>query len=257
MINNNQTKFHLILLLNVFTFIYALASSFNLYFLIFGLILARFIGLIGIDLGMHRYFTHKSFQSKRWFENVMLLIGILNHQGSSIMFAGVHRMHHAHSDTEKDPHNGSWLKILFYIRHKNFLVPMHMIADLARNPLHRLIHKQYFKIHFALLLLTLLDVVVYGYTIGAIVTINWLSAATVNILSHGDHGKRNFDTKDKSTNTWIIQVWSWNEGLHNNHHYLPSAYDYAMKKGEIDLPAIVLRLLEKINIVTLNLNNKV
>lgn len=248
---DTKFKFYFFLASYVALFMYATIVNFSWLVLLGGFVLARLVGVVGVDLGLHRFWTHRAFKSSVWFEYVMMLFAIINLYGSSIMFAGVHRMHHSFSDTDKDPHHGPWYKVLFYVRRKDWVVPLSVISDLARIGLHRWTHKHYFKIHAVLLLLCLIDPIFAGHTLAAVVTFNWLGAGAVNILSHSSFGNRNFDTDDKSTNTWLIQFWSWNEGLHNNHHYKANAYDFAMKPGEIDIPASFLRLLARFNIVTL------
>lgn len=249
--NDTKVKFYACLFFYVILFLYAVVSSFNLIFLILSFLLARMVGMIGVDLGLHRLWTHRAFTSTKWFEYVMMWCAVVNLYGSSIMFAGVHRMHHSYSDSDKDPHYGPWYKILFYVRRKDWVVPTSIISDLARQEMHRWFHKHYFKIHAILIACCFINPMIAGYTLGAIITFNWLGAGAVNILSHSSLGHRNFDTKDKSTNTWFIQFWSWNEGLHNNHHYKPNAYNFAMFPGEIDVPAYFLKLLNKFKIVVL------
>lgn len=249
---DTKLKFYFFLCSYITLFVYATIVSFSWTALLAGLVLARLIGIIGVDLGLHRYWTHKSFKSSKWFEYVMMFFAVLNLYGSTIMFAGVHRMHHSYSDTDKDPHSGPWYKVLFYVRRTDWVVPISVINDLARSRMHRWIHKHYFKLHAVLFLLCIIDPIVGGQTIAAIVTINWLGAGAVNILSHSSLGRRNFNTNDKSTNTWLIQFWSWNEGLHNNHHYRANSYDFAMKPGEVDIPASFIRFLAKLKIVELS-----
>lgn len=248
---DTKFKFYFFLAAYILLFAYATVIDFSWLTLLGGFVLARLVGVIGVDLGLHRFWTHKAFQSSTWFEYVMMAFAVINLYGSSIMFAGVHRMHHSFSDTDKDPHHGPWYKVLFYVRRKDWVVPLSVISDLARSNLHRWVHKHYFKIHALLLLLCMIDPIFAGHTLAAIVAFNWLGAGAVNVLSHSKFGSRNFETNDQSTNTWLIQFWSWNEGLHNNHHYRANAYDFAMKPGEVDLPAAFIRLLAKFKIVTL------
>ncbi len=62
------------------------------------------VGGIGISLGFHRYFSHRSFETYKWFENTMLFLGSMTGGGTPLSWVGIHRLHHKHSDTKDDPH---------------------------------------------------------------------------------------------------------------------------------------------------------
>ena len=66
---------------------------------------------IGICLGYHRYLTHRGFDLPKWLAYLVTFFGTLACQNGPIKWVGQHRMHHAGSDTEDDPHNadkGFW-----------------------------------------------------------------------------------------------------------------------------------------------------
>jgi fatty-acid desaturase len=64
----------------------------------------------GLGACLHRYFAHRAFKTSRVFQFIMcLLVGMTF--GDPIWFAGKHRIHHKHSDTERDVHSpkqGFW-----------------------------------------------------------------------------------------------------------------------------------------------------
>jgi stearoyl-CoA desaturase (delta-9 desaturase) len=91
------------------------------------------------------------------------------------------------------------------------------------------------------------------YLISGSITINWLSAGIINIASHR-YGTQSWLTRDESRNSMIMQLWSWGEGLHNNHHYRPGSYSYRMNSGEFDACEWILKFCEKINLVKLPKN---
>ena len=66
----------------------------------------------------------------------MLYCGLLCGVRSPLTWAGVHRMHHAYSDTPKDPHSpkhiGKWRVFLSMYRIKT--IPRKFIKDLLKNP---------------------------------------------------------------------------------------------------------------------------
>src|SRR4051794_34402618 len=68
------------------------------------LILYVFTGL-GVTVGFHRLFTHRSFKTTRLMRALLAIAGSMAVQGSLIEWAATHRKHHAHSDEPGDPHS--------------------------------------------------------------------------------------------------------------------------------------------------------
>ena len=62
----------------------------------------------------------------------------------------------------------------------------------------------------------------------------------INILGHG-YGYRNFDTPDNSTNSKWVSYITFGDNYQNNHHAIPWSYDFAVKKGEFDLSAWIIK----------------
>lgn len=80
--------------------------------IILGFIWSTIISHWGASILLHRYYCHKQFQVPKWFEAIglfMLMIAVIR---TPIGWIASHRMHHAYSDTEKDPHSpiflGKW-----------------------------------------------------------------------------------------------------------------------------------------------------
>ena len=62
-------------------------------------------GIVGVNVSLHRYYSHKSFKTTSWKERILLWSSIPTSLGSPAMWCSVHRMHHSYSDTDRDPHN--------------------------------------------------------------------------------------------------------------------------------------------------------
>jgi stearoyl-CoA desaturase (delta-9 desaturase) len=60
------------------------------------------------------------------------------------------------------------------------------------------------------------------------------------VLGHG-YGYRNFNTPDNSTNSRWLSLFTFGDNLQNNHHALPWSYTSAVKKGEFDLSAWIIK----------------
>src|SRR4051812_40135671 len=76
-------------------------------FVSFGLcVLMYLLSGFGITIGNHRYFTHRSFEVVHpWFEYVLGILGLLAIEGLLSQWIADHRLHHAFSDAEGDPHS--------------------------------------------------------------------------------------------------------------------------------------------------------
>jgi stearoyl-CoA desaturase (delta-9 desaturase) len=59
---------------------------------------------LGITVGFHRLFVHRSFKTFMWMKFIWVVLGSMAAQGSLMQWVGRHRRHHQHSDTPEDPH---------------------------------------------------------------------------------------------------------------------------------------------------------
>ena len=60
---------------------------------------------LGITVGFHRLFTHKSFETSAPFRAVWAILGSMAMQGPLTQWVTDHRKHHALSDRPGDPHS--------------------------------------------------------------------------------------------------------------------------------------------------------
>ena len=103
---------------------------------LYGYMIYWAVAAIGITYGYHRYFSHNDYKTNSLTEVVLLYLGLLCGGRSALTWAGVHRIHHAHADTEKDPHspkNHPWYVILFSLW-KVKQIPRKYMIDLIKNP---------------------------------------------------------------------------------------------------------------------------
>ena len=59
---------------------------------------------MGVEVGAHRLWSHRSFKASLPMRVVLLTLYAIAGQQSVIWWARIHRAHHKHSDTIKDPH---------------------------------------------------------------------------------------------------------------------------------------------------------
>lgn len=200
-------------------------------------------GIIGANIGLHRYFSHKSFQTHKFVENILAILGTLTTLGSIIHWTAVHRFHHMKADTIEDPHSPIYIGLYkaYTFQWKEPKVSKKIIRDLLSNKTVLFVHKNYFKIIFVyLLILLLIDplFILFMYSIPATLCLNGVAAVTV--ICH-IHGYKTYDTKDYARNSWIASILSLGEGWHNNHHAKPYLWKQGMKWWEFDPSAIIIK----------------
>lgn len=239
MILSTEYKIKLFLIFNHIVFVVGLfyASPYWLLLTVVGWIL---INRIGGEIALHRYFSHKSFKTTKVKEIILFVLSIFNCVGSPMMWVGIHRKHHAKSDTNDDPHgNQSILKIW-----STFWKPYHIetkyLIDLMKDSTHRFFHKNYFKIliiTYIVLGLVAWQIPVFLISGSSLITLH--SAGLVNTFCHR-YGYRNFNTNDNSTNNTLVNIITLGSGLHNNHHADPMNYSNKVKNLEYDLPGWII-----------------
>ena len=180
--------------------------------LLYGYLAYWVVAAIGITYGYHRYFSHNSYKTNALGEIILLYFGLLCGGRSALTWAGVHRIHHAHADTDKDPHspkNYPWYVILFSLW-KVKQIPRKYIIDLIRNPRVLFFHK-YGKFIFAAH--WIITPLIFG-----------VNAVIINlmlfVLSYVGFGILNFyghDAKGPANNLLINLVAPF-EGNHKDHH---------------------------------------
>src|SRR3974390_710143 len=58
-----------------------------------------------VTAGYHRYFSHRSFKTSRWFQFVIAWMAMSSSQKGVLWWAAHHRHHHRYSDQEEDLHS--------------------------------------------------------------------------------------------------------------------------------------------------------
>ena len=227
-----------------------------------------FTRMFAITAFLHRYFSHRTFKTNRFFQFIFACIASSAMQRGALWWAAHHRKHHKESDTEKDvhsPHTKSflWSHIGWIASRKNFSTDYKAIKDFARYP--ELVFLNRFNKLIPLLLGVLLFVsgewislnapslntngwqlIVWGWFISTTVLLHGTS--TINSLSHL-YGKKRFDTGDQSRNNFWLSLITLGEGWHNNHHH----YMHSARQGfywwEIDITYYGLKLMAFIGII--------
>ncbi len=229
---------------------------------------------IGITLTYHRLLTHRSFKTPKWFEYFLTLCACLAWQGGPVQWVGMHRIHHKHSDKEKDPHSpkhGFTWGHMTWCMHKS--VDGHVAADAAKD-LHRDKVLRFINSWFFIPQLLAIPIMyglgylyatqANGLTGQAAIDLGiswalWSTIFRVVFVYHGTWfvnsaahtwGYRNYETTDSSTNLWWVAIWSFGEGWHNNHHAYQRSAKHGLRKFELDPTYWIIKILSKVGLAT-------
>jgi len=223
--------------------LYWLFTSFSWTGLGIGIIGHILLAKIGGDIGVHRYFCHRSFRAKTWAEWLFLFLSIPISFGSPIHWIAAHRLHHAKSDTPGDPHSphhtGSFKVWTFQLGNNWHVSPM-FVKDLLRDPRQVFIFKNYFKLYSLWLAIIIAIALMFGwqwivYLWALPITLTLHSSSAVNVICH-KWGYQTYNTGEKSTNNIWLNFIVLGNAMHNNHHGKPDAYDISGDKWyEFDL----------------------
>jgi len=219
------------------------------------LILNWLVASLGVGIGYHRLLTHRSFKTPKWLEYTLTILGSLAIQDGAIKWVTTHRIHHAHSETEKDPHSprksGYWAHLGWIVRGKaqnhDETTCARFVPDLMKDPIQVRMARYYymFTVFLGLILFAVggWSMVLWGVFLRTV--LGWHSTWIVNSISHL-WGTRRFSTADDSTNNGFVALFSFGEGWHNNHHAHPTSARHGLAWYEFDLNWLTIRLFEKL-----------
>jgi len=201
-------------------------------------------GSLGIGMGYHRLLTHRGYKTPKWIEYFLTTCAVLALEGGPIFWVATHRIHHQFSDKEGDPHSprdGKWWAHVGWIlvgksMHHDTKTLSRYVPDLAKDKFHVWITKYHYvpMIVVGLILLAIggIPYVLWGIFFRTVFGLHatWL----VNSATHL-WGSRRFQTRDDSTNSWWVALFSFGEGWHNNHHAHPVSARHGLTWYEVDL----------------------
>ncbi|MCA9298263.1 MAG: acyl-CoA desaturase [Phycisphaerales bacterium] len=219
---------------------------------------------LGITVGYHRFFTHRSFRTPRPMAAILAILGSTAMEGSVMQWVATHRSHHQHSDDHEDPHSphghggGVWgmLRGMWHA-HMGWIVARRRpdlakyVRDLKKDPMVRWM-SHLFPLWVVLGLLTpallggLFTLswtgVLLGFLWGGLVRIFLVHHVTwsINSVCH-IWGRRPFKSHDESRNNPIFGVLALGEGWHNNHHAFPTSARHGLRWWQLDVSYLVIR----------------
>ena len=232
------------------------------------------VGGVGVSVGLHRHFSHRSFEAAPALRWLLGALGSMAAQGSVVYWVALHRMHHAASDRPGDPHSpqrqawnrdspqpmsrwrAAWQGHLGWVLAHDVPKPTRYARELIGDELVRRLGRSYGAW------------VAAGFVLPALVGWAWLGGSLgdwqgalfgaywggVVRLALGHHviwainscchlvGARPHPTPDSSRNVAWLALLSWGESWHNNHHAAPTSARFGGGWGQPDIGWWTVRL---------------
>lgn len=194
--------------------------------------------------GYHRLFAHRTYRAATGLRLFYLLFGAASGQGSALRWSADHRIHHAHTDEEDDPHNitkGFWWAHWGWLFHTGTPLQERVVADLAADPLVRFQHRYYLPLA-ALVGFVLPGLIALAWSdfIGGVLTAGFLRLAVqyqstfcINSVAHSV-GRRPYSRETSARDSFVAALLTFGEGYHNFHHRFPGDYRNGLRPGQFD-----------------------
>lgn len=229
----------------------------------------------GVTIGFHRLFTHGSFRASRPLKIALATAGSLSIQGDLTGWVAIHRLHHARSDRDGDPHSpwryGTgvraltkglvWAQFGWFFANPDVSKEQYAPDLLADRDLQRIDRAYPFWI-----VLTLLGPAAVGGLVtlswtGALTAFLWAGLARILLLHHVTWmtnsichvvGTRPFRARDRdrASNVWALAVLSMGESWHNLHHADPTCARHGVDRGQLDSSAALIAIFERLGWAT-------
>jgi stearoyl-CoA desaturase (delta-9 desaturase) len=232
-----------------------------------GLLLGMYlVTALGITVGFHRLFTHRSFETYVWVKVIFAILGMMAVQGSLLRWVAIHRRHHQHSDTPDDPHSphhhgsgvfgvlrGFWHAHIGWFFDPDPPELDNYVKDLKKS--------QSLQITDTLWSVWIALGLIIPAALGGLLKLSWLGVWTgliwgglVRILlvhhvtwsvNSACHlwGLRPYETTDQSRDNVVFGILALGEGWHRGHHAYPTSARHGLRWWKIDVSYYVIRLM--------------
>ncbi len=228
---------------------------------------------LGITVGFHRLFTHRSFQVAPSVQIALAVLGSMAAQGGITSWVAIHRLHHEKSDTESDLHSpnlhgegfanrlrGLLHSHVLWMRRHPYPNVVRFAPDLLRSRHLRSINRNYLNIVWiGLLLPTAAGFAYHGDLSGALSGLFWGGVLRLFVLEHiiwsinsflHVFGNRTYETRDSSRNVGVLGLITLGESWHNNHHRFANSPSFGLKWHNLDPGYWLIKGLEALGLAT-------
>ena len=221
---------------------------------------------LGITVGFHRLFTHRSFETNKVVEFLLAVFGSMAVQGPLLQWVAIHRRHHQFSDHDGDPHSphhhgrgifgvirGFWHAHIGWFFQPDPANQSRYVKDLRQSPTLRWASYLFpLWVLAGLVIPTALGFLLMGGWTGAVLGLVWGGLVRVFIGHHVTWsvnsvchlwGRQPYPSHDHSKNNFIVGVIGLGEGWHNNHHAFPTSARHGLKWWQFDVSWLFIRTL--------------
>jgi stearoyl-CoA desaturase (delta-9 desaturase) len=228
---------------------------------------------LGVTVGFHRLFTHRSFKTGPVVRGVLGVLGSASIEGPVISWVADHRKHHAFADVPGDPHSphvehGVGLRgalkglahahVGWLFVHDQRGARDRYAPDLLADPVMRFVDRWFLVWAVGGLVLPFALGFAIGGTLDAALTaLLWGGAVRLLLLHHATYsinsichvfGRKTFATPDESRNVFWLSLITLGESWHNNHHAFPTSARHGMRRWQPDPSAAVIWALERLGL---------
>jgi stearoyl-CoA desaturase (Delta-9 desaturase) len=235
---------------------------------------------LGVTVGFHRLFTHRSFKTSPAMRALLGALGSAAVEGPLIEWVANHRKHHRFSDQPGDPHSphvdhaggtlrgAGWRGALsgLYHAHVGWIFAGQDMAseeryakDLLADPVARFIDRTFLLWVLAGLALPFgLGVALTGTLVGGLAALLWGGAVRLFFVHHATFsinslchffGRQRFATGEESRNLLWLALPTLGESWHNNHHAFPTSARHGLRWWQLDPSAWLIAGLERAGLV--------
>jgi stearoyl-CoA desaturase (Delta-9 desaturase) len=227
---------------------------------------------LGITVGYHRLFTHRSFRAVRPLKIMLGIFGSMAVQGSLAQWCATHRRHHLYADKYGDPHSphlaqaaglkgvvlGLWHAHTGWLFGEETTSEQEYVPDLlADKDLVRISRLFPVLTVVSFALPPVIGLAMTGSLGGALSAFLWGSLVRVLLLHHVTwsinsichfYGREAYKARDESKNVWALSPFSFGESWHNNHHAFPWSARLGIRPWEVDLGWYAIRGLKAVGL---------
>ena len=222
---------------------------------------------VGVTVGYHRLFTHRSFETTRPVKLLLAVLGSMAVEGPLLKWVAMHRRHHQHSDGADDPHSphhhgeglrgliaGAWHAHAGWLFDRDPENLSRYVGDLQSDSLLRRVSRTW-TLWSALglaLPAVLGGLIAWSWT-GVLLGFIWGGLTRVFLVHHVTWsinsvchlwGTRPFRSRDESRNNALGGGLGRGEGGHNHHHAFPTSARHGLRWWEFDASYLIIRALE-------------
>jgi stearoyl-CoA desaturase (delta-9 desaturase) len=226
------------------------------------------VTMLGIGVGFHRLFTHKSFEVGPVLTFIWGVLGSMAVEGSLIRWVATHRMHHQHADQPGDPHSphvhkgegvagllrGMWHAHIGWLFEKDAPGLERYVPDLLKNRVIVGVSRTFtLWVIVGLLIPAVLGGVITWTWTGMLLGFLWGGLIRVLLVHHVTWsinsvchiwGSRPYSTRDESRDNPVLGVLALGEGWHNTHHAFPTSARHGLAWWKLDINYIVIRVMQ-------------